>query len=144
MESETENESQESESETLSKDIILNITCPTTFSGNYIKCSILDSFPKFGKYSIFFNDYLIGEAHISGDLLPNDPQLNFDVNELRENRTIYYELIGKLFDINYIDYLVLDNKNITSYNIYSNNSISFYKDLLKGLYYIISQYIEKK
>ena len=38
---------------------------------------------------------------------------------------------------NYIDYLVLDNKNITSYNIYSNNSISFYKELLKGLYQII-------
>ncbi len=52
--------------------------------------------------SIFFNDYLIGEAHISGDLLSNDPQLNY-VNLLRE--TIYYELIGKLFDINYIDYL---------------------------------------
>ena len=35
-----------------------------------------------------------------------------------------------------MDYLVLDNKKITSYNIYSNNSISFYKKLLQGLYYI--------
>ena len=116
---------------------ILEIECPTEIVNNYLNCSISNDFKQYGKYKIVRNKTILGEYLISGDLTTNDPELIFNANILKENKTNKYILKGNLFDINQLDYIIINNNSITNF-LYNetDNSKSFYLSLKRGVYQI--------
>ena len=115
----------------------LTIKCPTEVINNYLNCSITNNFTEYGNYNITYKNFILGEYFISGDLTKDDPEFIFNENILKENKSIEYTLKGNLFDINQLDYIIINDNSISnfSYNE-TNNSKSFSLQLKKGVYQI--------
>ena len=120
-----------------SEEISSKIICPNEINDQYIKCKINDTVLKYDIYTIKYLNYTIGEISISGDLIKDDPEILFFQNLLKENETIFYTLKGNLFDIKQLDYVILDNNTISTFEYNQNDNTKIFSIKLKqGIYNI--------